>query len=229
MAELIDETSSIESTTVGIYRTSSTVAGGRRFSFSALVVVGDKQGRIGIGYAKSKQVPQAVEKAQKEGRRKMVSYPMLRKTLPHAVEGQFGASKVRLVPATPGTGVIAGAAVRAVLEMIGVQDCLTKCYGSSNPKNVVKAVFTALGMLRTREKVEQLLGHSLAETTVEEAIRRGMAFMPATKSGEKAQAPVNTVGEEQRRGGRGGRGGGGGGGRGRRPRSDDSAPAPAAS
>jgi hypothetical protein len=110
--------------------------------------------------------------------------------------------------------------------MIGVQDCLTKCYGSSNPKNVVKAVFSALGMLRTREKVEQLLGHSLSETTVEEAIRRGMAFMPSNKTGEKAQAPVNTVGEEQRRG-RGGRGGPGGG-RGRGRRSEE-APPPQAS
>ena len=113
MAELIDESSSIESTTVGVYRTSSTVAGGRRFSFAALVVVGDKQGQIGIGYAKSKQVPLAVEKAQKEARRKMVRYPLLRKTIPHAVEGHFGASKVRLVPANPGTGVLAGAGYRA--------------------------------------------------------------------------------------------------------------------
>lgn len=231
MAELLDESSSIESTTVGVYRTSATVKGGRRFSFGALVVVGDRRGRVGMGYAKANQVPQGIEKAQKEAKRKMRGFPLQGKTIPHAVEAQFGASKVRLVPASPGTGVIAGAAVRAVLEMIGVQDCLTKCYGSSNPKNVVKAVFTALGMLRTREKVEQLLGHSLTETTVEEAIRKGMAFMPATKSGEKAQAPVNTVGEEQRRGGRGGRhGGGGGGGRGRRPRDGgghDGAPAPA--
>ena len=202
MAELLDESSSIESTTVGVYRTSATVKGGRRFSFGALVVVGDRRGRVGMGYAKANQVPQGIEKAQKEAKRKMRGFPLQGKTIPHAVEAQFGASKVRLVPASPGTGVIAGAAVRAVLEMIGVQDCLTKCYGSSNPKNVVKAVF---------EKVEQLLGHGLAETTVEEAIRRGMAFMPATKAGEKAQAPVNTVGEEQRRGGRGGRGGGGGG------------------
>jgi small subunit ribosomal protein S5 len=232
MAELLDESSSIESTTVGVYRTSATVKGGRRFSFGALVVVGDRRGRVGMGYAKANQVPQGIEKAQKEAKRKMRTFPLQGKTIPHAVEAQYGASKVRLVPASPGTGVIAGAAVRAVLEMIGVQDCLTKCYGSTNPKNIVKATFDALGMLRTREKVEQLLGHSLAETTVEETVRRGMAFMP-TKGGEKAQAPVNTVGEEQRRGGRGGRrdgrgGGGGGGGRGRR-REGGEAPTPAAS
>ena len=203
MAELIDETSSIESTTVGVYRTSSTVAGGRRFSFAALVVVGDKSGRIGIGYAKSNQVPQAVEKAQKEGRRKMVAYPMLRKTIPHAVEGQFGASKVRLVPATPGTGVIAGAAVRAILEMLGIQDCLTKSYGSTNPKNLVKATLAALAQLQTREKVESLRGVTIGRTAVEDAVERGMAAMPQVKSGEKMQAPKNTVGDDRRRGGRG--------------------------
>ena len=219
MAELIDETGSIESTTVGVYRTSSTVAGGRRFSFAAMVVVGDKQGRIGVGYAKSNQVPQAVEKAQKEGRRKMVGYPLMRKTLPHAVEGHFGASKVRLLPATPGTGILAGAAVRAVLEMLGVQDCLTKSYGSTNPKNLVKATVRALEQLQTREKVESLRGVAIGRTMVEDAVERGMAAMPQVKSGEKMQAPKNTVGDERRRGGRGGP---------RGPRRGEEAPAPAA-
>lgn len=208
MAELIDETSNIESTTVGVYRTSSTVAGGRRFSFSALVVVGDKHGKVGIGYAKSNQVPQAVEKAQKEARRKMVAYPMLRTTIPHMVEGHFGASKVRLVPATPGTGVIAGAAVRAILEMLGIQDCLTKSYGSTNPKNLVKATLSALGQLQTREKSEQLRGVTLGATPVEEAVERGFAAMPQMKVGEKMAAPKNTVGDDRRRGGRGGPRGG---------------------
>jgi len=224
MAELIDESSSIESTTVGVYRTSSTVKGGRRFSFSALVVVGDRHGKVGLGYGKANQVPQGIEKAQKEAKRKMRSFPLQGKTIPHEVSAKFGASKVRLVPASPGTGVIAGAAVRAVLEMLGVQDCLTKVYGSSNPKNVVKAVFEALDQLRMRGKVETLRGLTLEETTVEEAVRRGAAFMPQLKSGEKAQAPVNTVGEEQR-GGRGGRGGprrGGGGPR--RGRSEEASP-----
>ncbi|MFM7133040.1 MAG: 30S ribosomal protein S5 [Planctomycetota bacterium] len=204
MAEIIDETSSIESTTVGVYRTSSTVAGGRRFSFSAMVVVGDRRGRAGVGYAKSNQVPQAIEKAQKEGRRKMSSFQLQTKTIPHMVVGRFGATTVKLIPAAPGTGVIAGAAVRAVLDMIGVQDCLTKVYGSSNPKNVVKATMGALETLRTREQVQALRGVALPETIVEEAIKRGMAFMPQTKGGEKMAAPKNTVGEENRRGGRGG-------------------------
>ncbi len=219
MAEIIDESSSIESTTVGVYRTSSTVAGGRRFSFAAMVVVGDRHGRAGVGYAKSNQVPQSIEKAQKEGRRKMGAFQLQGKTIPHLVVGRFGATTVKLMPAAPGTGVIAGAAVRAVLEMIGVADCLTKVYGSSNPKNVVKATIGALETLRSRQQVESLRGVSLPETGVEEAIKRGLAFMPQTKGGEKMAAPKNTVGEENRRGGRGGgggrggsRGGGGGGG-----------------
>ncbi|MEY4118037.1 MAG: ribosomal protein [Planctomycetota bacterium] len=210
MAELIDETSSIESTTVGVYRTSSTVAGGRRFSFSAMVVVGDRRGRAGIGYAKSNQVPQSIEKAQKEGRRKMSQFQLQGKTIPHMVVGRFGATTVKLIPAAPGTGVIAGAAVRAVLEMIGVQDCLTKVYGSSNPKNVVKATMSALETMRSRQHVEALRGVTLPETGVELAIKRGAAFM-TTKSGEKMAAPKNTVGEENRRGGRGGPRGGRGG------------------
>jgi small subunit ribosomal protein S5 len=238
MAEIIDESSSIESTTVGVYRTSSTVAGGRRFSFSAMVVVGDRHGRSGVGYAKSNQVPQAIEKAQKEGRRKMTGFQLQGKTIPHLVVGRFGATTVKLMPAAPGTGVIAGAAVRAVLEMIGVQDCLTKVYGSSNPKNVVKATVDALGTLRTRQQVEALRGVSLPETGVEVAIKRGMAFMPQTKGGERMAAPKNTVGEENRRGGRGGprgggggggyRGGGGGGGGGPRRPDGDASSAPAA-
>jgi small subunit ribosomal protein S5 len=204
MAEIIDETSSIESTTVGVYRTSSTVAGGRRFSFSAMVVVGDRRGRAGVGYAKSNQVPQSIEKAQKEGRRKMNAFQLQGKTIPHMVIGRFGATTVKLMPAAPGTGVIAGAAVRAVLEMIGVQDCLTKVYGSSNPKNVVKATMDALGTMRTREQVQSLRGVEIPATVVEEAIKRGMAFMPQVRTGEKMAAPKNTVGEENRRGGRGG-------------------------
>jgi small subunit ribosomal protein S5 len=207
MAEIIDETSSIESTTVGVYRTSSTVAGGRRFSFSAMVVVGDRNGRAGVGYAKSNQVPTSIEKAQKEASRKMSGFQMQGKTIPHMVIGRFGATTVKLMPAAPGTGVIAGAAVRAVLDMIGVQDCLTKVYGSSNPKNVVKATMEALATLRTREQVEALRGVSIPATSVEEAIKRGAAFMPSAKSGEKMAAPKNTVGEGERRGGRGGRGG----------------------
>lgn len=211
MVDVIDEVSEFESTTVGVYRTSATVKGGRRFSFSALVVVGDRNGRVGIGYAKANQVPNAIEKAQKEARRKTRRYPLQGRTLPHTVEGRFSASSVRLVPASPGTGVIAGAAVRAVLEMLGVQDCLTKVYGSSNPKNLVKAALDGLSQLRSKDTVAELRGQDLGKSAIEEAIEKGAAFMPARSGGEKAEAPVNRVGERTRKGGgrggeRGGRG-----------------------
>ena len=227
MAEMLDDNSSLESTTVGIYRTAKTVKGGRNFSFAALVVVGDRRGRVGIGYAKAPQVPLAIEKAQKVGKRSLRTYPLQDRTIPHVVEGRFLASKVRLVPASPGTGVIAGASVRAVLEMFGIQDCLTKCFGSTNPKNVVKATLEALGQLRMREAIEALRGVELGESEVEEAVRRGMAFMPQQAASERAQAPVNTVGEDRRRGGRRGGGGGGGGRGGRGGRGGPSQEAPA--
>jgi len=216
MAETLDATSSLESTTVGVYRTAATVKGGRRFSFSALVVVGDRQGRVGIGYGKANQVPQAIEKAQKIAKRKMQEFPMVGHTIPHMVTGRFGACLVRLLPASPGTGVIAGAAVRAPLEMMGVQDCLTKSFGSNNPKNLVKAVMNGLAQLRTKEQIEQLRSVEIGQTEVEEAIERGQQFMPTSTEGEKAAAPVNVVGEKSGRGGGrrgGGRRGGGGGGR----------------
>lgn len=212
MAEMLDEQSHLESTTVGVYRTSATVKGGRRFSFSSLVVVGDRSGRVGVGYAKSNQVPQAIEKAQKVAKRKMQNFPLVGRTIPHAVLGKYGACKVRMLPASPGTGVIAGAAVRAPLEMLGVQDCLTKCFGSSNPKNLVKAVFDGLSQLRSKDLIAELRGVDLGVTTVEEAIEKSKAFA-TTSTGEKAVAPVNVVGQENK-GGRGGRGGRGGGGRG---------------
>ena len=230
MSEQLQDGSGFDATTVGVYRTSSTVKGGRRFSFSALVVVGDRNGKVGVGYSKANQVPLGVEKATKEARRKIVSFPLQSRTLPHTVEGRFGASKVRLVPASPGTGVIAGAAVRAVLEMLGVHDCLTKAFGSTNPKNLVKATIDALEHLATRQRVEALRGVTLATTEVELAITRGLAGMPLKSSGQRAQGPVNTVGDDRRRGGprRGGPGGGPGGGRGRRDEGTESGAAAAA-
>lgn len=217
MAETLDATTSLESTTVGVYRTAATVKGGRRFSFSALVVVGDRQGSVGIGYGKANQVPPAIEKAQKIAKRRMKHFPMTGRTIPHAVTGRFGACIVRLLPASPGTGVIAGAAVRAPLEMMGVQDCLTKSLGSNNPKNLVKAVINGLEQLRSKEMIQSLRNVEIGDTAVEEAIERGRAFMPVATSGERAVAPVNVVGQEKGGRGRGGRGGRGGGRGGRRP------------
>ena len=223
MAEILDESAALESTTVGVFRTAATVKGGRRFSFSSLVVVGDRQGRVGIGYGKANQVPPAIEKAQKEARRKMRSYPIFGRTLPHAVTGRFGACMVRLLPASPGTGVIAGASVRAPLEMVGVQDCLTKSYGSNNSKNLVKAVLNGLDQLRAKTTVEALRGVVIGTTEVEEAIERGKAFMPTSGSGEKAAAPVNIMDETRGRGKGGPRGGRRGGGRRRRGAAADAA------
>ncbi len=182
MSEITDDKGALESTTVGVYRTAATVKGGRRFSFSSLVVVGDRSGSVGYGYGKATQVPSAIEKAQKKAKRSVKLFPVQGNTIPHAVEGKFGSSTVRLMPASPGTGVIAGASVRAVLEMLGLQDCLTKCYGSNNPKNIVKAVFDGLEKIRSRETVEMLRNVSLEKTEVEVAIERGEQFFAADSS-----------------------------------------------
>jgi len=202
MAEVLDEALSLESTTVGVYRTAATVKGGRRFSFSALVVVGDKGGSVGIGYGKANQVPAAIEKAQKEAKRKMLRFPLTGRTIPHEVTGRYGACHVRLIPASPGTGIIAGSAVRAPLEMLGIQDCLTKSYGSTNGKNLVKAVLDGLGRLRSKQTVESLRGVSLEPTVVEEFIERSSAFF--TKSAAPAPArPLAPPPAPAKQGGRG--------------------------
>ncbi|MFH1024356.1 MAG: 30S ribosomal protein S5 [Planctomycetota bacterium] len=148
-------------TIVKINRCAKVMKGGRRFTWSALVVVGDKKGRVGFGYGKAGEVPPAVEKGLKAARKNLISVPMKGATIPHEIWGRFGASRVILRPAAPGTGVIAGGSVRAVLAAMGVADVLTKVYGSANPCNVVKAVFDGLSKLRSREEVERLRGVSL--------------------------------------------------------------------
>jgi small subunit ribosomal protein S5 len=147
---------------VKIRRCAAVVKGGRRFSFTALVVVGDGQGRVGWGYGKANEVPPAVEKAVKDGSRKMTEVPLEGSTIPHAVKGRYGAARVTLVPASPGTGVIAGAAVRAVCEACGIHDILTKSFGTNNPVNLVKATIGALEQIRSRHEVERLRGVSLS-------------------------------------------------------------------
>jgi len=147
---------------VKIRRCAAVVKGGRRFSFTAMVVVGDGQGRVGWGYGKANEVPPAVEKAIKDGTRNMFPVSMLGTTIPHTVEGHFGAAKVVLVPARPGTGVIAGAAVRAVCEACGIRDILTKSFGTTNPINLVKATLQALRDIRSQSEVERLRGVSLS-------------------------------------------------------------------
>ncbi len=145
-------------TVVKINRCAAVVKGGRRFSFSALVTVGDQAGVVGFGFGKAKQVPNAVEKSVKDARKRLVRIPMVGTSVPHEVMGKYSASRVMLIPAAPGTGVIAGSAVRAVLEAAGIRDILTKAYGSSNPVNLVKATFDGLAQLRTRRQTEKLRG-----------------------------------------------------------------------
>jgi small subunit ribosomal protein S5 len=152
------EESPLEDTVVKVYRCAKVVKGGRRFSFGALVVVGDRAGTVGIGYAKANEVPQAVEKGIKEAKKDLRKVPLTGRTLPHQVMGKFGSTRVTLVPASPGTGVIAGLSARAVLEYAGVQDVLTKVYGSTSAKNVLKATMDGLMKLRTKEMIEQLRG-----------------------------------------------------------------------
>ncbi len=147
---------------VKIRRCAAVVKGGRRFSFTAMVVVGDGQGRVGWGYGKANEVPPSVEKAIKDGSRNLFSVPLTGTSIPHLVKGHFGAAEVVLVPAQPGTGVIAGAAVRAVCEACGIRDILTKSYGSTNPINLVKATVDALLQLRPQGEVERLRGVSLS-------------------------------------------------------------------
>ena len=179
MPEMIDEAGQIESTTVNIYRTAATVKGGRRFSFGALVVVGDRQGKVGYGYAKSNEVPQAIEKAQRKARRNMVTVKRLGTTVPHEVETRFSASKIRLIPATPGTGIVAGATVRAVLEMAGYSDCITKSLGSGNKLNVVKATIDGLAKMRLLEEVAERRGVELEASVIEQRIERAKALTGA--------------------------------------------------
>jgi small subunit ribosomal protein S5 len=143
---------------VKVYRCSTVVKGGRRFSFAALVAVGSRNGQVGIGYGKANEVPPAVEKAIKDARKNVVTVNLSGTTIPHAVSGKFGATQVVLIPASEGTGVIAGAAARAVLELAGVHNVLTKVYGSTGAKNVVKATMNALQALCSREQIEKIRG-----------------------------------------------------------------------
>jgi small subunit ribosomal protein S5 len=148
----------LEETVVKVFRCSKVVKGGRRFSFAALVVVGDRAGTVGVGYGKANEVPRAVEKGAKDGRKDLHKIVLAGRTIPHQVSGKYRATKITLVPASPGTGVIAGSSARAVLEYAGVQDVLTKVYGSTSAKNVVKATLGALLQLRDKEMVESLRG-----------------------------------------------------------------------
>ena len=145
----------------GINRTAKVMKGGRRFHFSAIVVSGNRDGIAGYGFGKANDVPGAVEKATRTAHRSLMRFKVADGTIPHQVQGRFGASKIVLIPAVPGTGIIAGACVRAVVEVAGVRNLLSKSFGRNNPVNLVKATFDALSKLRTKEEVARLRGVSL--------------------------------------------------------------------
>jgi small subunit ribosomal protein S5 len=148
---------------VSINRVAKVVKGGRRFRFSAIVVVGDDQGRVGAGLGKAQEVPEAIRKALENAKKEMIQVPILNNTIPYAVTGRYGSGKVLLRPAAEGTGVIAGGPVRAVVEVSGIKNVLTKCLGSHNPHNAVKATMEALRQLASPEQVAQRRNRPLSE------------------------------------------------------------------
>ena len=163
MHEIDPEELELVDKVVHINRVAKVVKGGRRFSFSALVVVGDKQGIVGSGLGKANEVPEAIRKAIQQAKHGLIQIPLINETIPYQIIGRYGAARVLLKPASQGTGVIAGAAVRAIMECGGVHNILTKCLGSRNPYNVVKATFEGLSRLRTAEEFAEKRGKKVAE------------------------------------------------------------------
>ena len=148
---------------VSINRVAKVVKGGRNFRFSALMVVGDENGHVGVGMGKAAEIPEAVRKGVEDAKRHMIEIPLGGTSIPHAVEGKFGKGHVRMLPAQEGTGVIAGGPARAVLEMVGIKDIRTKSFGSNNPANCVKATMDGLRQLRTAEEIARLRGKTVEE------------------------------------------------------------------
>ena len=148
---------------VAVNRVAKVVKGGRNFRFSALIVVGDGDGHVGVGMGKAAEIPEAIRKGVEDAKRKLIEVPRVGTSIPHQIVGKYGKSSVLLLPAEQGTGVIAGGPARAVLEMAGVRDIRTKSHGSNNPINCVKATLTGLSQLRTAEQIAKLRGKSVAE------------------------------------------------------------------
>jgi small subunit ribosomal protein S5 len=178
---------------VEINRVAKVVKGGRRFSFTALVVVGDEVDQVGIGYGKAREVPVAIQKAVEDAKKNMFKVPKHHTTITHEVLGVFGAGRVMLKPASPGTGVIAGAGVRAVLELAGIKDVLAKSLGTSNPINLCRAAETALRALRRPEEVAKLRGKRLRDILPVSAATARAAVVQAEADAAAAEAPAEPV------------------------------------